>query len=92
MLFIDSLNLYNKQFIEFHWLNERKDGYPVSFTVRNSNPYFKTYDIESYIIPEVQKSQLKPNIWQKTGNFYRKNRVPFAVGVGAGILTYIILK
>jgi hypothetical protein len=92
LLFIDSLNLFNKQLIEFHWKDERKEGYPISFTVRNSNPLFKTYDIESYAIPELNKSTIKPNFFQRTSIFIGKSKVPILIGVGSAALTYFIVK
>jgi len=83
---IRKLNLPNTQFIEFHWRNNKKEGYPVSFSVSNSNKYFKTVDIDSYIIPEVKKSTLKPTFWQKLGKTGKKS-IPYFIGgaVGAGI-------
>jgi hypothetical protein len=69
-LLIDSLYFPNKQFIEFHWKNDKKKGYPVTFSISNSNDYFKTVNVDSYIIPEITKEKLNPNGWQKIGNFF----------------------
>src|SRR5579859_1918245 len=49
----------NKQDINFHWLNDKKEGYPVSFSISNSNPYFKVNDIQSYAIPELTRAKVK---------------------------------
>jgi hypothetical protein len=62
-------SLPNKQFIEFHWKDNRKEGYPISFSVTNSNPYYKVYDINSYAIEELNKATVKPNFWQRMGKF-----------------------
>lgn len=82
---IRKLNLPNTQFIEFHWRNNKKEGYPVSFSVSNSNKYFKTVDIDSYIIPEIKKSTIKPTFWQKVGKTGKKS-IPYFIGgaIGAG--------
>ena len=92
MLSINKIELPNTQFIEFHWKNEKKEGYPISFSVSNSNKYFKTYDINSYAIPELDKPTIKPNGWQKIGKWFKKNseKVLYtAVGVAA---TVIVIK
>jgi hypothetical protein len=65
--------LPNKQFIEFHWKNDKKKGYPIAFSVSNSNDYFKTVNIDSYAIPELTKEKVNPNGWQKIGNFFIKS-------------------
>ena len=86
ILSLNNLELFNKQFIEFHWKDERKNGYPVSFSVSNDNPYFKTANIDSYIIPEVNQNQLKPKFFKRIGIFFQKNKdfilVPAAVVLG----------
>lgn len=86
-LSFNSLSFPNKQEINFHWMNDKKEGYPVSFSVANSNPYFKVTNIESYAIPELTREKVKPTFWQKVGNFSRTTggKVVFgAVGFGLG--------
>ncbi len=93
-LLFKSIIIPNKQFIEFHWNNDKKKGYPVSFSVINTNKYFKVYDIESYAIPQLDKSDLSPNGWQKLGLFIKKNgKSMFLIGLGAagGIGGYYLL-
>lgn len=85
----------NKQFIEFHWKNDKKKGYPIAFSVSNSNKYFKVVNIDSYAIPNLKKSDLDPNFWQKIGNWADKNKnAVISIGVagivGAGIGIYLI--
>ncbi len=82
---INYLYLPNTQFVEFHWKNNRKEGYPVTFSVSNSNKYFKTANIDSYVIPEITKDKVKPNFWQKTWKGV-KSAGPYIIGgvVGAG--------
>lgn len=89
---INSLLFPNKQFVEFHWKTEKKKGYPVSFSVSNSNDFFKTTDIDSYIIPEVDKNMIKLNGWQKFGRFIVKNgKNVVLIGV-AGVGGWLIAK
>jgi hypothetical protein len=89
---IDSLSFPNKQFVNFNWKNDKKEGYPVSFSVSNSNDFFKTVNIDSYIIPEVNKSELKPNNWQKFGKFIKgSGKTLITIGV-AGFAGWYIAK
>jgi hypothetical protein len=75
----------NKQFIEFHWKDDKKEGYPISFSVSNTNPYFKVYNLESYAIPELDKKKVKPTFWNKLGAF-SKTWGGKAIFFGAGAL------
>jgi hypothetical protein len=93
ILNIKNLTLYNEQLIEFHWSNDKKKNYPISFSVTNTNDYFKTYDINSYIIPEINKIDLKPNKWQQFTTWTKKNSkllgtigVSTSIGIGIGLL------
>jgi len=90
------LMMPNTQFVEFHWKNKKKEGYPIEFSVSNSNKYFKTYDINSYAIPRLDKEVINPTGWQKVGQWFTKNGkvVGFVAGgvvVGAGG-TYLLMK
>lgn len=78
-------SLPNKQLVEFHWKDERKEGYPISFTVTNSNPYYKVYNLDSYAIPELQKTTVKPSFWNKVGTF-SKTWGGRAIFIGVGVL------
>lgn len=82
--------LPNKQTIEFHWKDDKKEGYPISFTVTNTNPYYKVYNVDSYAIPELYKPNVKPNFWQKLGKF-SKSTGGKIVFFGAGVIAGAIL-
>jgi|JFJP01.1.fsa_nt_gi hypothetical protein len=93
-LAFNKFKMPNKQFIEFHWKDEKKLGYPISFSVSNSNDYFKTTDISSYAIPELKKKDINPNGWNKITTWTVKNsKTIIYVGVGAagGIAAYKLL-
>jgi len=95
-LIINSLFLPNEQFVEFHWTDNKKEGYPIAFSVTNSNKYVKVNDINSYAIPELKKEIINPSGWQKIGQWFVKNGkivgyVAGGVVVGAGG-TYILMK
>jgi hypothetical protein len=80
----------NKMVVDFKW-GEKKEGYPVSFTVSNSNPMYKVNDIQSYVIPEIKKEDVKPTGWQKFKkkfNQYGKYVTGFGVGAGLGLLLF----
>jgi len=90
------LEFPNKQFVEFHWKDNKKEGYPIEFSVSNSNPYYKTYNINSYAIPELQKEVINPTGWQKVGIWFKRNGkivgyVAGGVVVGAGG-TYLLMQ
>jgi len=95
-LLFKSIELPNKQFIEFHWKNEKKKGYPISFSVSNSNKYIKTINVESYAIPSLDKLNINPNGWQKFGNFFIKNgKTVLYIGMGGAIgagTVYLLMK
>lgn len=90
-LFIDSLELPNKQYIQFHWENDKQyKQKPVSFSITNSNPLFITQDIDSYVIPEINKNVLKPTGAQKLGNFLKERKAEFIIGtIGGAVGLYI---
>lgn len=83
-------NIPNKQFVEFHWKNNKKEGYPISFSTTNTNPYFITNNIESYAIPEMDKKIIKPTFWQKVGTGFKKWGSK-AIYVGVGVATALLL-
>jgi FtsZ-binding cell division protein ZapB len=79
----------NTQFIEFHWKDNKKEGYPISFSVTNSNPLYKVYDINSYAIEGLDKNKIDPTWWQKFKNSTKSTTgraILFGAGVAVGIL------
>lgn len=82
-LFFKQFSLPNTQFVEFHYKDEKKKDYPISFSVTNTNDYFKTINVESYAIPAIQyKSGWdKFTLWMKTN---AKPLIYIGVGVAAG--------
>lgn len=90
---IKHLSLPNTQFVEFHW-GEKKEGYPISVSVSNSNKYFKTTTVESYAIPQLIKPLVDPSEWDKFTGFLKKGNntlITFGVGAAAGAATILIL-
>jgi len=80
----------NEQTISFNWDNNERKDYPVSFTVQNTNEYYKVNNIESYTIPEINKSEIDPNFWQKSWRWIKVNGKYILVGatgftIGAAI-------
>jgi hypothetical protein len=91
---IKSLSFPNEQFVDFHWNKDKKKGYPISFSVSNSNGFYQTANIESYAIPNLKKEIINPTGWQKIGSFFRENgnkAVYIGIGGAIGVGTYIIL-
>jgi hypothetical protein len=90
---IDLLEFPNTQTVDFHWKNNKQEGYPIAFSVSNSNDFYKTVNIESYAIKAIDKEVIDPNGWQKIGAFFKKTGNKFVyigIGVGVGIATYAI--
>lgn len=90
-LTFEEFSIPNKQFIEFHWRNNPKEGYPISFSVTNTNPYFKTVNIESYAIPEISKPEVDPTFWQKLGKKIKSGGDKL-IYIGIGVGAVLILK
>lgn len=92
---IRTLRIPNKQEINFKWEDDKKEGYPVSFNVVNSNPFIETTNMESYIIPEIRKDDILPNKWdrfklwtnEKSGKLIITTGVGL-IGVGIGALVF----
>lgn len=85
-LFLDSISLKNTVYVQYDW-GKRTEGYPVSFTISNSNPLFKTSNVESYIIPEVVKDKVRPGLVKRVGKFIVTKAVPIVAGVASGVAT-----
>lgn len=78
-LMIDSLYFPNKSFVEFHWKKSKVTEYPISFSVSNSNGYFKTVNIDSYAIPDLKYSGTKFEQW-----LAKNGKMLMYIGFGAG--------
>lgn len=81
-LVINDLELPNKQLVTHEFT---KDG-GVKVTIKNSNKFFKTTDVDGYIIPQVTEETVKPNKWKKIWGTTKK----VALGVGIGLVTAVI--
>ena len=95
-LLFKHLRFPNKQEVKFEWEDDKKEGYPIKFSMSNSNPYYKINEINSYAIPNLQKKVIMPTGWEKVGIWLKRNGkvVGYVVGgvvVGAGG-TYMLMK
>lgn len=93
---IKSIDFPNEQYIDFTY---EKDGkkrlYPISFTVKNSNQYMETYNIDSYIIPEINPDDFEVGFFERTWLWYQKQSALAKLGVGfilGGGSVYFITK
>lgn len=89
ILSINKMIIPNEQFIEFHW--EDGETYPIAFSVTNSNPIFKVADIDSYVIPEVQKDKIKPNGWQKIKKWFKDNGKKIGIFFGGAVVGGLVV-
>jgi len=85
-LTFNQFSMPNKQFIEFHWKDEKKLGYPISFSISNSNEYFKTVNIDSYAIPSLKPEKSKFIQWME-----KNGKTVMYVGIGAAGATGVML-
>jgi hypothetical protein len=84
--------MLNTQEPKFFWNKEKRADYPVSFSISNSNKYITTTNIESYVIPGVDKIIIKPTGWQKFVKWTEKTTGKVGIlGVGIGI-GYLLFK
>lgn len=90
-LTIKQIELPNTSKVEFEW--EKGKDYPVKGSITNSNPYVKTKELDSFVIPEIKKEEIKPNFWQKTKKSAKnlaKTGKWVIIGVGIGLLISIL--
>lgn len=84
----NQLIIPNEQFIDFTW-NTQKSNTPISFRVKNTNPYVKINNVESYAIPTLTKDNVNPSGTLKIWRFIKKHsdKLIFgAAGYGIGKL------
>ena len=94
-LTFNEFKLPNTQFIEFHWKDDRKKGYPITFSVSNSNKYFEVTNIDSYAIPNLKKKDINPNAWDRFTKWTKSNnKTILSVGIGlvGGVIGVLLLK
>jgi hypothetical protein len=89
-LFIIDLNMPNKSLISFQF--DKVKGNPISFSVSNSNKYFKIANIESYAIPGINKDMIQPTGWQKTWGWIKRNGTIIIVGTAGVVAGHYLLK
>lgn len=77
-----TLDFPNTQTIAFTFDNNERKDFPVSFSVMNSNPYYKVNNVESYAIPAIDKDLVNPSGWQKFGRWIKINGKYILVGAG----------
>ena len=93
MLFTN-LNIPNDTYIEFFWKDDKKEGYPISFSVTNTNKYMKVHNVESFAIPSLQMDDLDPNSWQKFNKWLDNisgNTGRYVVGALIGFGTAVVI-
>jgi len=95
-LLFQHLRLPNTQEIKFVWEDNKKEGYPIKFSISNSNKYVKINEINSYAIPNLKKEPINPTGWEKVGVWLKKNGkiIGYTAGgvvAGAGG-TYLLMK
>lgn len=82
----NKIDFPNTQTITFQFDKTKRKDYPVSFSVYNTNRYYRSNDIESYVIPEIQRNELTPSTTLKIWRFIKRNSDKLLFGgIGYGI-------
>lgn len=76
----NQIDFPNTQTVTFNFDKNKRKDYPVSFSVMNTNPYYKTYNIESYAIQGVDKDNINPTTGKKIWNWIKVNGKYILVG------------
>lgn len=91
---IEYLILNNEQYVEFNYDDgDKKQSYPISFDVKNSNKYMKPYDIDSYIIEEIDIPDLEKGFFGEIWDWYKNQSTFIKLGTGVfigGGVVYIV--
>lgn len=93
---INNIDIPNTQYIEFTYEKDgKKNLYPVSFSVKNTNKYMEVHNIDSYIIPEINPDDLEVGFFERTWLWYQKQSTLAKLGIGfilGGGTIYTITK
>lgn len=84
LMSINKLKIPNEIFIEFHW--EKEKYHPIAFSITNSNSMFNINDVDSYVIPEIQKDVIKPTSWKKIGKWFKDNGNKIGIFLGGVVI------
>ena len=84
-LSINRFSVPTDYFITFNWDKNKREQYPVSFAVTPTNPYIRVTSVESYAIPEVNRTELKPNLFKRLNNLPYIKPIIFITGLGLGV-------
>lgn len=82
----NKLDFPNVQTVTFQFDKNKRKDYPISFSVYNTNRYYRANNIESYAIPELTKDNINPSFSLKAWRFIKKHsdKIIFG-GIGYGI-------
>lgn len=84
-LTFNEFKLPNKTLVSFNWDNDKKEGYPISVSVTNTNKYIVTSNIDSYAIPGLNKEDVDPTFWNKFKKWIKeKSKLGVGIGIGLG--------
>lgn len=85
-LIFDEFKVYDTISLDFIW-GDKKEGYPVSVMIGNSNKYVDTVGVDSYMIPNI-KPENKKGFWRRTGSWLKGKKnmlIGFTIGIGLGV-------
>lgn len=76
----NKIDFPNTQIVTFNFDKNKRKDYPISFSVVNTNPYYRVFNIESYTIEGLTKDNINPNGWKKAWNWIKMNGKLILVG------------
>lgn len=82
----------NKQIVTFNWDKNKRKDYPISFSVMNTNKYYKPLDIESFAIEGLNKDTVKPTGWKKAWNWVKINGKYVLVGAAGFVIGATVVQ
>lgn len=76
----NKIDFPNIQTITFQFDKNKRKDYPISFSVINTNQYYKVYNVDSYTIPGIQKEVVNPTGFQKVWKWIKINGKYILIG------------
>lgn len=76
----NKIDFPNTQTVTFNFDENKRKDYPISFSVINTNPYYRASNIESYAIEGLTKENINPTGWNKIWNWVKINGKYVLVG------------
>lgn len=88
----NEIDFPNTQTILFNFDKNKRKDYPVSFSVMNTNPHYKPFNIESYAIEGLTKDNVNPTTGKKIWNWVKVNGKYILVGAAGFAIGAVVAQ